>query len=91
MPETAEEVARVFNTSREDCDAFAVRSHELALAAIAAGHFTNEIVPVTVKGRKGDTVVDTDEGPRAGTTMEVLAGLRPVVKGGSVVTAGNAS
>jgi len=91
MPETAEEVARVFGTSREDCDAFAVRSHERALAAIAAGHFRDEIVPVTVEGRRGNTVVDTDEGPRAGTTLDVLAGLRPVVKGGSVVTAGNAS
>ncbi|HXD27808.1 MAG TPA: acetyl-CoA C-acyltransferase, partial [Arthrobacter sp.] len=92
MPETAEEVARVFGTSREDCDAFAVRSHERALAAIAAGRFAEEIVPVTVKGRKGaETVVDTDEGPRPGTTLEVLAGLRPVVAGGTVVTAGNAS
>lgn len=91
MPETAEEVARQFNTSREDCDAFAVESHERALAAIAAGRFVEEIVPVTVRGRKGDTIVDTDEGPRAGTTAEVLAGLRPVVAGGSVVTAGNAS
>ncbi|WP_420820298.1 thiolase family protein [Specibacter cremeus] len=91
MPETAEEVARVFNTSREDCDAFAVRSHERALAAIAAGRFAGEIVPVTVRGRKGDTIVDTDEGPRPGTTLDVLASLRPVVKGGTVVTAGNAS
>jgi len=91
MPETAEEVARVYGTSREDCDAFAVRSHERALAAIAAGRFRDEIVPVTIRGRKGDTVVDTDEGPRPGTTAEVLAGLRPVVKGGTVVTAGNAS
>lgn len=92
MPETAEEVARVFGTSRDDCDAFAVRSHERALAAIDAGRFAGEIVPVSVAGRKGTvTVVDTDEGPRAGTTLDVLAGLRPVVKGGSVVTAGNAS
>ncbi|MET0977408.1 MAG: acetyl-CoA C-acyltransferase [Paeniglutamicibacter terrestris] len=91
MPETAEEVARVFNTSREDCDAFAVRSHERALAAIAAGHFKDEIVPVIVKTRKGESVVDTDEGPRPGTTFEVLSALRPVVKGGTVVTAGNAS
>ncbi|KHL00717.1 acetyl-CoA C-acyltransferase [Sinomonas humi] len=92
MPETAEEVARVFETSREDCDAFAVRSHERAIAAIGAGRFAEEIVPVTVTGRKGaQTVVDTDEGPRPGTSMEVLAKLRPVVAGGSVVTAGNAS
>ncbi|MHA7305679.1 thiolase family protein [Arthrobacter sp. TMN-49] len=91
MPETAEEVARRFNVSREDCDAFAVRSHERAIAAITAGRFEPEIVPVTVRGRKGNTVVDTDEGPRAGTTMDVLSGLRPVVRGGTVVTAGNAS
>ena len=91
MPETAEEVARVDGISREDADAFAVRSHERSLAAIAAGRFADEIVPVTVKSRKGETVVDTDEGPRAGTTMDVLAGLRPVVAGGSVVTAGNSS
>ncbi|WP_237232879.1 thiolase family protein [Rothia nasisuis] len=92
MPETAEEVARVDSISREDCDAFAVRSHERALAAIEAGHFKDEIVPVVVRDRKGrETVVDTDEGPRPGTTAEVLAKLRPVVAGGSVVTAGNSS
>ena len=91
MPETAEEVARMDGITREDADAFAVRSHERSLAAIAAGRFAGEIVPVTVKTRKGETVVDTDEGPRAGTTMDVLSGLRPVVAGGSVVTAGNSS
>lgn len=92
MPETAEEVARVEAVSREDCDAFAARSHELALQAIAEGRFEHEIVPVTVTDRKGrETVVDTDEGPREGSTPEVLARLRPVVAGGSVVTAGNSS
>ena len=91
MPETAEEVADVYDITREDADAFAVQSHERALAAIAAGRLRPEIVPVTVRGRKGNTVVDTDEGPRAGTTPEVLAGLRPVVRPGGVVTAGNAS
>ena len=92
MPETAEEVARVYATSRQDCDALAVRSHERALAAIQAGRFVEEIVAVTVRGPKGvETVVEIDEGPRAGTTLEVLARLRPVVAGGSVVTAGNAS
>jgi len=92
MPETAEEVARVYGVSREDADAFAVRSQERALAAIAAGRFAEEIVPVTVRGRKGtETLVDTDEGPRPGTTAEVLAKLRPVVAGGEVVTAGNSS
>jgi 3-oxoadipyl-CoA thiolase len=92
MPETAEEVARTFNISREDCDAFAASSHERAIAAISNGYFAAEIVPVTVPSRKGSpTIIDTDEGPRPGTTQEVLAGLRPVVHGGSVVTAGNSS
>lgn len=92
MPETGEEVAEVFSISREDADAFAVRSHEKAFAAIEAGRFDHEIVPVEVRDRKGDiTVVDTDEGPRADTTMEVLAKLRPVVKPDGVVTAGNSS
>lgn len=92
MPETAEEVARVDGISREDCDAFAVESHRRAAAAIEAGRFEREIVPVTVDlGRGRQNVVSVDEGPRPDTTLEVLAGLRPVVAGGSVVTAGNAS
>lgn len=92
MPETAEEVARLDDITREDADAFAVESHRRALAAIEAGRFSPEIVPVTVKGRKGaETVVDTDEGPRPGTTLDALARLRPVVSHGSVVTAGNSS
>lgn len=91
MPETAEEVARVYGVSREDCDEFAVQSHAKAIAGIVAGRFAQEIVPVSIKHRKGETIVDTDEGPRPGTNMEVLSSLRPVVKGGSVVTAGNAS
>jgi len=92
MPETAEEVANVFGISREDADAFAVRSQEHALAAIEAGKLAREIVPVEVTDRKGNvTVVDTDEGPRPGTTMEVLAKLRPVTSLGDVTTAGNAS
>ncbi|QDG89530.1 acetyl-CoA C-acyltransferase [Pseudarthrobacter sp. NIBRBAC000502770] len=91
MPETAEEVARVDGISRADADAFAVRSHQLALDAIEGGRFKDEIVPVTVKTRKSETVVDTDEGPRAGTSMDVLAKLKPVAHGGSVVTAGNSS
>lgn len=87
MPETAEEVARVDGITREDADAFALRSHERALAAISAGRFSDEIIAVpTVRGD-----VDTDEGPRRETTLEVLAGLRAVVPGGSVVTAGNSS
>lgn len=92
MPETAEEVANVFGISREDADSFAVRSQERALAAIEAGKFAREIVPIEVTDRKGNvTVVDTDEGPRPGTTMEVLAKLRPVTSLGDVTTAGNAS
>jgi len=91
MPQTAEEVADVYGISREDADAFAVQSHERAIAAIEAGRLKEEIVAVTVKGRKGDTVVDTDEGPRPGTTLEVLAGLRPIIKPDGVVTAGNSS
>jgi acetyl-CoA acetyltransferase family protein len=92
MPETAEELAAADGISREDADAFAVRSHHNAIAATAAGRFKDEIVPVTVPGRKGDTtVVDSDEGPREGTTPEVLAKLRPVVRSGGIVTAGNSS
>lgn len=87
MPETAEEVARVDGISREDADAFALRSHERAIAAIDAGRFADEIVAVQTRGSE----VTVDEGPRRDTTLEKLAGLRPVVGGGSVVTAGNSS
>ncbi|WP_295780294.1 acetyl-CoA C-acyltransferase [uncultured Microbacterium sp.] len=87
MPETAEEVARVDGVSRADADAFALRSHERAIAAQDAGRFRDEIVAVeTARG-----LVDTDEGPRRDTSLDALAGLRPVVKGGEVVTAGNSS
>ncbi|PRB05957.1 acetyl-CoA C-acyltransferase [Microbacterium sp. MYb72] len=87
MPETAEEVARVDGISRADADAFALLSHQRALAAIDAGRFAPEIVGVeTPRG-----LVDTDEGPRRETSPEALAALRPVVVGGSVVTAGNSS
>lgn len=92
MPETAEEVARVRNVSRADADAFAAQSQAKATAAIEEGRFDAEIVPVEVTDRKGNvTVVDTDEGPRPGTTEDALSKLRPVVKGGEVVTAGNSS
>ena len=91
MSETAEEVAVLDGISREDADAFAVRSHERALAAIAGGRFTDEIVPVSTRQGQKDVLVDTDEGPRPGTTLEVLSGLRSVVKPGGIVTAGNAS
>ncbi|MGO1974278.1 MAG: thiolase family protein [Propionibacteriaceae bacterium] len=92
MPETAEEVARVHGISREDCDAFALRSHQRALHAQSSGFFAEEIVPVEVAGRKGATsIVTEDEGPRADSSLAALAALRPVVRGGSVVTAGNSS
>jgi acetyl-CoA C-acetyltransferase len=87
MPETAEEVARVYGVSRQDADEFALRSHRRAVDAIDAGRFDDEIVAVPTNA--GDVTVD--EGPRRDTTLEALARLRPVVAGGSVVTAGNAS
>ena len=90
MPETAENVAEDFNVARADQDAFALRSQERAAAAIANGRFAREITPVIIKGRKGDTVVDTDEHPRA-TTLEKLASLKTPFREGGSVTAGNAS
>ena len=88
MTETGEYVGEREGISRNDADAFALRSHERALAAMAAGHFEREIVAVETP--LGVTVT-TDEGPRATTSLEVLAGLKPVVRGGSLVTAGNSS
>jgi 3-oxoadipyl-CoA thiolase len=87
MPETAEEVARVDGITREEADAFALQSQQRAAAAIDAGRFEAEIVGVPTG--KGEVLVD--EGPRRDTTLEALAGLRAVVAGGSVVTAGNSS
>ncbi|GAA3592261.1 thiolase family protein [Klugiella xanthotipulae] len=87
MPETAEEVARVEGISREDADAFALTSQQRATAALDAGRFADEIVGVPT--RSGEVLLD--EGPRRDSTLAALAGLRPVVPGGSVVTAGNAS
>ncbi|MDN3905503.1 acetyl-CoA C-acyltransferase [Arthrobacter sp. YD2] len=87
MPETAEELASREGISREDSDAFALRSHTRALAAVDEGRFAAEIVPVET--RKG--VVKTDEGPRRETSLEALAKLRPIVRPDGVVTAGNAS
>jgi acetyl-CoA C-acetyltransferase len=88
---TAENVAKEFEVSREDQDEFAARSQKRAGEAIQAGAFKREVVPVTVKGRKGDTIVDTDEHPRPGTTAESLAGLKPAFAKDGGVTAGNAS
>jgi 3-oxoadipyl-CoA thiolase len=92
MGETAEEVALLEGLTREECDAFALRSHERAVAAAEAGRFEAETVPVTVRGRKGQTSeVTADEGPRPGSSMESLAKLRPVFREGGIVTAGNSS
>ncbi len=93
MPETAENVAEDYQISREDQDMFALRSQQKAEKAIASGRMAREIAPVEIQGRKGAvTVIDTDEHPRAGSTYESLAKLRPLFpdrKG--TVTAGNAS
>ena len=91
MGNTAENVASQFGISREMQDAFAAGSQQKAEAAQKAGRFNEEIAPVTVKSRKGETVVDTDEHPRHGTTVESLSGLRPAFDKAGSVTAGNAS
>ena len=96
---TAEEVAKDYKITREDADLFSFQSHQKAIAAINSGKFKNEIVPVnveevTVENGKRKTrswVVDTDEGPRADTTLEALAKLKPAFKSGGQVTAGNSS
>jgi acetyl-CoA C-acetyltransferase len=87
----AERVAAKHEVSRAAQDEFALRSHQRALAAIAQGRFADEIVPVEVPGKKGPTVVDTDENPRADSTLEALARLKPAFQpDGGTVTAGNA-
>lgn len=97
---TAEAVAKEFNVSREDQDIFSFNSHQKAIAAIKAGKFKDEIVPINVtetfldeneKKRTKDYVVDIDEGPRADTSLEALAKLKPVFANGGSVTAGNSS
>ena len=97
---TAEAVAKEFNVSREDQDLFAYNSHQKAIAAIKAGKFKDEIVPVKVtetyldenqKRKTRDFIVDTDEGPRGDTSVEALAKLKPVFANGGSVTAGNSS
>jgi acetyl-CoA C-acetyltransferase len=86
----AERVAEKHHVTREDQDEFALRSHQRALAAIDEGRFRDEIVPVTVEGKKGPTTVDTDESPRSDTTLDALARLNPAFKPeGGTVTAGN--
>ncbi len=92
MGMTAENLATKYELTREQQDAFAVESQKRAEAAITSGRFIDEIAPVTIKGRKGDTVVDTDEYPKFGTTAEAVAKLRPAfVRDGGTVTAANAS
>ncbi|HEX2554578.1 MAG TPA: 3-oxoadipyl-CoA thiolase [Microvirga sp.] len=91
MPETAENVAEEFQVSRADQDAFAARSQARAVKAQGDGFFDREIAPVTIPGRKGDTVVARDEHPRADTTLEALGRLRTPFRDPGTVTAGNAS
>jgi acetyl-CoA C-acetyltransferase len=91
MGNTAENVAEKWQITRDEQDEFAARSQQKAEAAQAAGKFTDEIAAVTIKSRKGDTVFDTDEYPRAGTTTETLGKLRPAFDKEGTVTAGNAS
>ena len=86
-----EVLANTYDISREKQDRFALASHKKAVAAMDEKRFREEVVPVTVKGRKGDTVVEADEGPRRDTTLEKLARLRPAFKEGGSVTAGNSS
>ena len=89
---TAENVCEKYGLTREELDEFAAASQQKACAAIEAGRFKDEIVPIEVKKKKETIIVDTDEGPRAGTTKESLAKLRPAFKpDGGRVTAGNAS
>jgi len=91
MIETADNLARDYGITREESDAYAVMSHQRAIAAWNEGKFADELVPVSVKQRKGDPVIfDRDEGPRADASMETLGKLRAIEKDG-VVTAGNAS
>jgi 3-oxoadipyl-CoA thiolase len=91
MPETGENVAEEYQVSRADQDAFALRSQQRAARAQQDGVLAAQITPVTVKGRKETVTVDTDEHPRADTTAEALAKLKPFVRAGGTVTAGNAS
>ena len=88
---TAENVAERYGITREEMDAYALQSHQRAVAAIDAGKFKDEIVPITIKGRKGDTVCDTDEFPRRDTSLEKLGKLKATFKEDGKVTAGNSS
>jgi 3-oxoadipyl-CoA thiolase len=92
MGETAENVSERYHVSREDQDAYALASHQRAVAAIQGGHFKGEIVPVPIPQKKGEPLlVDTDEQPRADTTLEKLAALKPAFRKDGTVTAGNSA
>jgi 3-oxoadipyl-CoA thiolase len=91
MGETAEEVQKVHNISREAQDEFAFNSHKKAIAAQARGEFKDEIMPLTITSKKESKIVDTDEGPRANTSIEKLATLKPAFRKDGTVTAGNSS
>src|SRR5262249_44654885 len=91
MGNTAENVAKQWQITRQQQDEFAVASQNKAEAAQKAGRFKDEIVPVTIKTRKGDVVVDSDEYPRHGTTLEAVGKLKPAFEKEGTVTAGNAS
>ena len=90
MGNLAEYTAKKAGITREDQDRFAVESHQKAVAAMAAGRFKAELVPVEIAGKKGPTVVDQDEGPRKDTSLAALAALSPSFEKGGTVTAGNA-
>jgi len=91
MGVTAENIAAKYNITREDQDQLAHESQQKAIKAIEAGSFQEEICPVVIKGKKGDTVFATDEYPKAGTTLQTLCSLKPAFKKDGAVTAGNAS
>ena len=94
MIETAENLRKQYEIGREEQDRFAVESHRRAVAAQQSGAFAEEVVPVTVKGRKGDVIIEKDEHPRPDISLEALAGLRPIMgraDPAATVTAGNAS
>ena len=88
---TAENLAEKWGITREEQDAFAAESHRRAVAALEAGHFKDQIVPISIKTRKGELIFDTDEHVKAGTTVDTLAAMRPAFKKDGTVTAGNAS
>ncbi len=91
MGVTAENICDQWGLTREELDKFAADSQQKAVKAQEEGKFVDEIVPVVIKGKKGDIIVDTDEGPRPGTTAEGIAKLKPAFKKDGMVTAGNAS